>query len=89
MSWKGFVKQVNRLPAMISKTTGGLQETKDEELLFLLEHFNKTDQLARKLSLDSKTFKDSLTMMLSHQASLAEVFCSIYEPICSVFYCLM
>jgi amphiphysin len=84
MSWKGFTKAVNRLPAMISKQTGGIQETKDDEYLQMEAVFRVLDEYARKLSLDAKTFKDSLVQMLAHQTSLAEVFCAIYEPILSV-----
>jgi amphiphysin len=84
MSWKGFTKAVGRLPAMISKQTGGIQETKDEEFLQMENVFKLLDQYARKLSTDSKSFKDSLVQMLAHQTSLAQVFSAIYEPILSV-----
>ena len=81
MSWKGFTKAVGRLPAMIAKSTGGIQETKDEEFLHMEEQFKMLDSLARKLSDDTRKFKDSLSLMLHHQAELARLFTSIYAPL--------
>ena len=81
MSWKGFTKAVGRLPALIAKSTGGAHETKDEEFLALQEQFKMLDTLARKLSDDTRRFKDSLSLMLHHQAELARLFTAIYAPL--------
>ncbi len=88
MSWKGFTKAVGRLPALIAKSTGGIQETKDEDFLHLEEQFKMLDILARKLSDDTRKFKDSLSLMLHHQAELARLFTAIYSPLGTTVSCL-
>lgn len=95
MSLKGLTKALNRLPALISKSTGGLQETKDEDFLLLEEQFKTVDRLARKLSEDTRKFKDSLSLLLHHQDELARLFCVVYTPVqaevcvCRVFLWLL
>ncbi|KAJ3362651.1 hypothetical protein HDU91_003316 [Kappamyces sp. JEL0680] len=81
MSWKGFTKAINRLPAMIAKSTGASQSSVDEEFNHLEAQFKLVDVLARKLGDDTRKFKDSLSLMLYHQAELAHLFTNIYMPL--------
>jgi amphiphysin len=85
MSWKGFTKAVARIPARLTKGVGATSGIKDEEFEQLEEQFKLLDSVARKLSSDTKSFKDSLSLMLSQQSSLAEVFVQLYEPLVSLF----
>ncbi|KAJ3321107.1 hypothetical protein HDV06_004560 [Boothiomyces sp. JEL0866] len=78
MSWKGFVKSVNRLPARLTKMG---DTTVDEDYNILEEQFKNLEIFAGKLAENTKTFKDSLSLMLAHQASLADKFCEVYNPI--------
>jgi amphiphysin len=84
MSWKGLKKAVVRLPANISKATGGLIETKDEEFeqyltqFGLLEKVTLLTQLVTKLSADAIRFKDSLSQLLSHQTAMADCFLQVF-----------
>ena len=79
MSWKGFTKAITRIPAHISKTTGGVTETRDEEYLELEATFEKVDKACRNLASDAKTLKDSLTMMIAHQDTIAKKFLEVYQ----------
>jgi BAR domain len=72
MSWKGFTKAINRLPAIIAKQTGSQQETKDQEFSLLYESFKQIDIDCRLLSSETRKYKDSLTLVLFHQQTLAE-----------------
>ena len=80
MSWKGFAKAVTRIPAHISKTTGGITETKDEEFLALEATFNNVDKACRNLADDAKALKDGLSMMMAHQDTIAQGFLHVYQP---------
>jgi amphiphysin len=81
MSWKGFTKAINRLPTIIAQSTGSNKATQDPEFSNLEEQFKQVDVLARKLSQDTKKFKDSLSLMLHHQAELASLLTAIYMPL--------
>ena len=81
MSWKGFTKAINRLPTIIAQSTGSNKATQDPEFSDLEEQFKQVDVLARKLSQDTKKFKDSLSLMLYHQAELASLLTAIYMPV--------
>lgn len=83
MSWKGFVKSVNRLPARLTKLG---DTTVDEDYNILEEQFKNLEIFAGKLAEDTKTFKDSLSLMLAHQSSLADKFCEVYNPITAVIF---
>ena len=80
MSWKGFAKAVTRIPAHLSKSTGGTTETKDEEFIELETTFNNVDKACRSLSSDAKSLKDGLSMMMAHQDTIAQGFLRVYEP---------
>ncbi|KAI8904464.1 hypothetical protein EDD86DRAFT_249825 [Gorgonomyces haynaldii] len=81
MSWKGFKKAINRLPATIGKATGNISETKDEEYEQYSQQLENLYTLAKKLSEDAKKFKDSLSLMLSHQSQIADEFVQVFMSI--------
>lgn len=77
MSWKGFTKAINRLPALIAKQTGSSQETKDDEFTFLETQFKQVDLISRNLASETRKYKDSLTLVLHHQLALSNHFASL------------
>lgn len=65
---------------MMSKAAGA-NATKDEEFAHYEDQLKQVDILARKLTDSTKSFKDSLSLMLAHQTSLAAEFAVIYAPL--------
>ncbi|KAI8925293.1 hypothetical protein BC831DRAFT_512640 [Entophlyctis helioformis] len=79
MSWKGFSKAVARLPHQLAKTAGyTTADTKDEEYDHYEASFKQLDTLARSLAGDARRFKDSLTLMLAHQTTVAQAFVDVF-----------
>lgn len=66
------------MPATIGKGFGTVVESKDDEYDQYAAQFAQLDVLARKLSEDSKRFKDSLGLMLVHQTDLADGFVDVF-----------
>ncbi|EGF82107.1 hypothetical protein BATDEDRAFT_2765, partial [Batrachochytrium dendrobatidis JAM81] len=74
MSWKGFQKAVARIPHQLAKSSGHASETKDDEYEVYDASFKQLDTLARQLATEARKFKDSLSIMLTHQAGVACCF---------------
>ncbi|TPX76047.1 hypothetical protein CcCBS67573_g02685 [Chytriomyces confervae] len=81
MSLRGFSKAVARLPHLVMSKSGYSSETTDPEYTDLEERFKLLDASARKLSEDSKKFKDALSSLLAHQESFAATLLEVYSPI--------
>ncbi|KAI8621780.1 hypothetical protein BC830DRAFT_111125 [Chytriomyces sp. MP71] len=81
MSIKGFTKAVARLPHLVMAKSGYSQETTDPEFADLEERFKLLDNSARKLSEETKKFKDALSSLLAHQESFASTLLEVYQPI--------
>lgn len=65
----------------MGKGFGSLAETKDDEFEHLAVQASDLETLAKKLWDDAKRFKDSLSLMLAHQAAISEAFVAVLDHI--------
>ncbi|KAI7857083.1 hypothetical protein BDC45DRAFT_501642 [Circinella umbellata] len=77
MSWKGFQKAVNRLPHQIlSKKT---DVTMDKDFMSLEKRFTDLQKVVEKFEKDAESFRDSVSALLTHQASMSSFLTVIYD----------
>ncbi|KAI7899026.1 uncharacterized protein BX663DRAFT_522875 [Cokeromyces recurvatus] len=77
MSWKGFQKAVNRLPYQILSKKS--EATRDAEYIQLEKQFNDLSKIVGVLAKDARIFRDSVSVLLSNQAAMAEYLAVIYD----------
>ncbi|KAI9189772.1 BAR adaptor protein Hob1 [Blastocladiella emersonii ATCC 22665] len=81
MSWKGFVKAVQRLPHQVLARTGNADSTLDEEFEVLNAQFEALNEAASALQGDATKFKKAVETMLAHQHSFATTLLEVFSPI--------
>ncbi|KNE56512.1 hypothetical protein AMAG_02314 [Allomyces macrogynus ATCC 38327] len=81
MSWKGFVKAVQRLPHQVMTKTGHADETVDEEFNLLNAEFEHLEQSTTRLQEDASKFKKSVEALFLHQHTFASTLLEVYSPI--------
>lgn len=79
MSWKGFQKAMSRLPHLVMKKTGGVDETVDEEFNRLEEIFNRNEEGLKRFVENIRKYKSAISNILGHQQGFMEVFIELIQ----------
>ncbi|KAJ9068757.1 BAR adaptor protein Hob1 [Entomophthora muscae] len=79
MSWRGFKKAVERIPANVKCAVGGNKAVKDETFDRLEAQFKILEAEVEKMLGHTKHFKESTQALVNHQLLLATALKEIYE----------